>query len=102
MILTLILCCPLCKGTFGGGGGGGTPRCGGGGGGGAIEGGFNGALIGGGGGLVFGCFIGRNVRDPHWALGVFEELLRILSWDWWNAGNWFLLLIAMLSNWGAI
>lgn len=63
-----------------GGGGGGTLRCGGGGGGHA--GGFNGVLTGGGGGLVFGCLIGRNVRDPHCAFGgVFGALLKILSCD---------------------
>lgn len=90
----------LWGGTFGGGGGG-TVRCGGGGGG-AHAGGFNGALIGGGGGLVLGCLIGRNVRDFHWAFCGELEFLKILSCDWWKAGNWFLLLIAMLLNWGAV
>lgn len=59
--------------------------------------------MGGGGGLVLGCLMGRNVRDPHWALGgVFGELLKILSCDWWKAGNWFLLLIVIVLNWGAV
>jgi len=38
--------------------------------------------MGGGGGLVFGCLMGRNVRDPHWPFGGgFGELLKILSCD---------------------